>query len=319
MLLNPLLPTTPFPPAAAGAARAIDASALPATQGAKGRNTALDWLFYDIGNLTPAEFSLLVRERNQEGAILVIWPSGAKGEMAVRKFADHEELCAAPGKLLARFAVAGVGSSDVGAAAFARTLADRYQEPVGAVVAGYGVADLLAEALGGWLVLGAANFWMKAYHDALNDVRTLTRSLEASDEDLERPQARQAAQTVVGHSDSVTLLKLLLDEARKIKSVAGHSKGSLSIAYALEGLVLTGQRRAIKKAKATRVTTAGAVVALPEGFDNAGQYLGATDWFGGMNSRLGVDHQVVPLAWHHLNTSIPLHMDFAAVLQGEPD
>lgn len=319
MLMNPLLQTTPFPTAASGAVRALDTSALPATQGAKRRNTALDWLFYDVGNLTPAEFTLLVGESNREGAILVVWPSGAKGEIGVRKFVDHDELCAAPGALLSRFAVAGVGSSDVGAAAFARTVADRYQEPVGAVVAGYGVADLLAEAMGGWFVLGAANFWMKAYHDALNDVRALTRNLEASDEDLERPQARQAAETVVAHSDSVTLLKLLLDEERAVKSVAGHSKGSLSIAYALEGLVLTGQRRAIKRAKATRVTTAGAVVALPEGFDNAGQYLGAADWFGGLNSRLGVDFEQVPLAWHHLNTAIPLHMDFGAVLQGEPN
>lgn len=47
-------------------------------------------------------------------------------------------------------AIAGVGSSALGAAAFARNVADGLGEPVAAVVSGYGLADVLTEALGGF-------------------------------------------------------------------------------------------------------------------------------------------------------------------------
>lgn len=114
-------------------------------------------------------------------------------------------------------------------------------------------------------------------------------------------------------------MRLLLDDDRVIASIAGHSKGSLSIAYALEALSLTKGQAAIDKAKKARIATAGAVVELPQGFTNVGQYLGALDWFDRLNSRRDVPHETVPMAWHHLNTSLPTHMDFAVVLAGEPD
>jgi hypothetical protein len=241
-----------------------------------------------------------------------------EGRSRRAKAPDHKTLRLQPGRLLTRFAIAGVGSSDVGAAAFARTVADRYREPVGAIVAGYGVDDLLAEALGGWLVLGTANRILQAYHEVGTDVGTLAQDLAARYGRLDVGDARDAARRIVGRNDSGTLLRLFLDEDRTIASVAGHSKGSLSIAYALEALVLTDDQEAIARARAARITTAGAVVELPAGFDNAGQYIGEFDWFGGLNSRLHVEHEIVPTAWHHLNTSIPLHMDFAAVLAHEP-
>lgn len=306
-----------FTPAASP--RILDTAGYPATLWAKQRNAALDALFYDVGNLTAAESDFLLRETNREGSILIVWPSCMKGSLGVRKFDDYETLRAAPGALLARFAIAGVGSSDVGAAAFARTLADRYQEPVGAIVAGYGIADLLAEAMGGWFVLGTANRLMKAYHDGLGKTGELARDLQTQSKRLSATQARSATETVVGSSDSGTLLRLLLDDDRSIASIAGHSKGSLSIAYALNGLTLTKDKTAVEKAKQTRIVTAGAVVEFPQGYTNVGQYLGALDWFGTMNSRRDVPHETVPLAWHHLNTSLPMHMDFAAVLAHEPD
>lgn len=111
----------------AASPRILDTAGYPATLWAQQRNAALDALFYDVGNLTEAERNSLLRETNREGSILVVWPSGAKGARGVRKFGDYETLRAAPGALLARFAIAGVGSSDVGAAAFARTVADRYR------------------------------------------------------------------------------------------------------------------------------------------------------------------------------------------------
>ena len=89
-------------------------------------------------------------------------------------------------------------------------------------------------------------------------------------------------------------------------------------AYALEALVLSRQTEAIERQANMRITTVGAVTALPTAFTNAGQYLGELDWFGGMNSRLALDYTTIPGAWHHLNTRLPGHLDLADVLSQEP-
>lgn len=285
--------------------------------GLKHRNTALDWLFYDVGGLAEDEIAQLVAETHREGTIIVVWPGRSGRNPALQKFADYRSLRAAPGRLLQRFAIAGVGSTDLGAVAFARTVADHFDEPVGAIVAGYGVADLLGEALGGWFTLGGANrlmHWFKK-HD---DTATLIASDLARTTAPSGPEAVAASDRLSGLTDSQTLLRLLLDEDREILTLAGHSKGCLSIAYALEALALSGAEAAIAKAREARVTTVGAVVEFPSGFDNVGQYLGALDWFGGLNSRIGLDFTPWPGAWHHLNTAIPTHMDFADVLRREP-
>ena len=296
----------------------VEFGAAPVFSGARARNSMLDWFFYDVEGLTLSERSKLVAERNTEGSILVVWPEGAMGDISVQKFEDYETLRAAPGKLLTRFAVAGVGSSDVGAAAFARTLANHYGEPVGAIVAGYGVADLLSEAMGGWFVLGGANRIMQMYHDALDNAPSGRET--SSDSAGKSPDSKEikTLEKVDHRDDSATLVNLMLDRDRVIKSVAGHSKGCLSIAYALEALVLSRQTAAIKRQSNMRITTVGAVTALPTAFTNVGQYLGELDWFGGMNSRLALDYTTMPGAWHHLNTRLPGHLDFSDVLKQEP-
>lgn len=287
-----------------------DASAMPATFAAQQRNTILDWLFYDVELLTEEERATLIHDRNIEGSILVVWPTGGQG---VRKFEDYAALRSEPGKLLQRFTIAGVGSSDVGAAAFARTLADHYQEPVGAIVAGYGVSDLLSEALGGWFVLGTANRVLKLYQDALQSHQPTTapKSLPSTNTKAEIPEAAVSSLS----NDTLTLLRLLKDDDREILTIAGHSKGCLSIAYALEALAVGSDNTALAKAKNTRIITTGAIIALPSKFSNAGQYLGAIDWFGALNSRLDVSHKKVGGAWHHLNTALPMHMSFSQVLR----
>ena len=65
-----------------------------------------------------------------------------------------------------------------------------------------------------------------------------------------------------------------------------------------------------------RITTLGAVVGLPPAFKKVKQYLGALDWYGGANSSLGVMHERVPGAGHHLNPGFPYHMSVAALLNG---
>jgi len=303
----PVGPATPFP-----AHRSVD---LPAPQPVKLRNIALDCFFYDVAGLTGAEIRALVRETHSEGAVLVVYPRGAKGDMGVVKHADYHRLRAAPGALLNRFAIAGVGSSDLGAAALARTLADHCGAPVGAIVAGYGVTDVVAEALGGWFVLGAANrlrrflaLFDARLGDALDRLGTSTP--------LDRERAARAGWHVGASPDTETLLHLLLDEDREIVTLLGHSKGCLSIAAALHALGEFTAPAAHEKARRLQVVTAGAVVSLPgDNANNAAQYLGTLDGLGLANSRPWLPRTWVPGAGHPVNTLLPLHLDLAAALR----
>ncbi len=286
---------------------------LPVLTLTKQRNTVLDQLFYDVEALSAAERAFLVRETNLEGSILVVYPRGGRGDLSIVKYADYQTLRAAPGRLLRHFSIAGVGSSDLGAAALARNLADHVREPVGAIVAGYGVADLLAEGMGGWFFLGANNQllqWLHQWRAAGAARREPTADARAT----RATEAALPAGALAGSPDSDTLLRLLRDEQRAIQILLGHSKGCLSIATALEALALGGPAAALRKARAIRVITTGAVVELPDGFDHAVQFLGALDGFGAMNSRLHKDYVRVPGAWHHLNTAIPFHLSIRAVL-----
>lgn len=299
-----------------GASQLMPETSDSAPMGLKQQNTILDWLFYDIGCLTEAETRALVQQTHREGSIIVVWPGRADRQPAFQKYADYHSLRAAPGRLLSHFAIAGVGSTDLGAVAFARTLANHCGEPVGAIVAGYGVADLLGEALGGWLVFGGANRllrWTRTAEDAAASLADAMRTSRSSAPDsAAEPRAGPAED-----EDSLALLRLLKDPEREIRWLAGHSKGCLSIAFALEALVRGGDPDAVKRAQAARITTAGAVVQLPRGFDNVGQYLGMLDGFGAVNSRIGVGFHPWPGAWHHLNTALPAHMDFGEVLRRE--
>lgn len=54
-------------------------------------------------------------------------------------------------------------------------------------------------------------------------------------------------------------------------------------------------------------------------FGKVQQYLGALDWFGGMNSRLHVAHERIPKAWHHLNRGMPYHLDAVATVKRAVD
>ncbi len=285
------------------------------SESAKLRNAALDWLFYDVNALSPEEMHLLVSETNTEGAILVVHPKGTKGPLSITKLDSYEALVDSPGRKLKKFAVAGVGSSDVGAAALARNLADHTGEPVGAIVAGYGVADLLSEALGGFFFFGAANAMVQRWHDVTASQKERTDAMKQTLTAMERGSLSPEELTIssdiaTGFSpDTMTLLRLLTEKDRRIDTVVGHSKGCLSIVFALEALALLKDHAAIDHARAAKFVTLGAVVEFPRGYENVKQVIGAIDWFGGMNSRLGKDAIKVPGAWHHLNRALPYHLN----------
>lgn len=307
---TPLMPMSSFMPTL----EMQKSVSLPVSTVAKHYNAALDCFFYDVSSLTTAEYFALVQETNIEGSILVVLPRDPSGKGRVRKFGDHAALRAAPGRLLQRFTIAGVGSSDIGAAAFARTVADYYDEPVGAIVAGYGMADVLLEAMGGWFVLGMSNRLMKLSQDRKATMTDVLDQLGKSIPNLDFQHASAAAERVMGSPDSETLLSLLLDEDRTITSIIGHSKGCLSMAFALQALAVSGAKAALAKAKQIQCITTGTVVEFPEGFRKVAQFLGNLDQFGRMNSRKGIAYEPVPNAWHHLNTTMPFHMNLREIL-----
>ena len=118
--------------------------------GIQQRNMLADRMFYEVGGLTRAELLQFSGPVYPEGGIIVERSTGTNGNR-VRKFSTCESFRAEPGELLWHFTVVGIVSSDVGAPALARKLANYVDAPVIAVVAGYGMSDLLSEAMGGFL------------------------------------------------------------------------------------------------------------------------------------------------------------------------
>ena len=270
----------------------------------KRRNTMLDSFFYDVSSLTKEERQKLTDEINPEGSIIVMPPASSGQDYAsypiVTAFLKSKH------KAVSRFIIAGVGSSDLGAAALARNVADFFGEDVGAIVAGYGVADLLTEGLGGWFSLGITN--RLAYY--LEEARAVL----TTEDDLVLDT--DVHPYVAGHPDSRTLLRLLISKNAKIDFILGHSKGCLSIANALNGYVSYGTKENIKKrAEEIRIVTTGAVVEFPDVFaKGVYQYLGGIDWFGGINSLLCLQFEPVIGAWHHTNSNLPFAMNIPDLL-----
>ena len=174
------------------------AAVLPGSEIIKQRNTAIDWLFYDVGVLTTDEFQSLSTEKNKDGTIIVVRPVTRELEVCVRKLNSYSELRADPGDLPQHLFMAGVGSSDVGAAALARKLANVGDASVGATVAGYGVADLLTEALGGWFSLGAYNRMIQAFHAHEARIKRTLAGLESTVGELDASTSAQAAASLMG-------------------------------------------------------------------------------------------------------------------------
>ncbi len=280
----------------------------------KRRNTLADWMFYDVGALTQKEFTMLSRQTNLEGAILVVEPSGSGDSVRIQKFETFRSFRTEPGELLRHFSIAGVGSSDVGAAALARSLANHLDAPVGAIVAGYGMSDLLSEALGGWLFFGTSNQLLNLAQNT-RDMSTIARGII----DDKGVTGEPTEPKELPGTDTRTLIRLLSEEERKIETILGHSKGCLSIAYALQSMAAQPDQQHINRARDIDIITTGAVVAFPERLNRVRQYLGSLDWFGRMNSRMHLPYTNVPNAWHHLNSKMNFHMNLPRVLAGDYD
>ena len=191
-------------------------------------------------------------------------------------------------------------SSALGTAALARSIADALDADVAGIVTGYGLSDMMSEALGGWFAFGAAD---RIRH-------TMERAFARM-----RPAA--LADSVTPGSDAAaTLSEILLAAPPKLDTLVAHSKGSLVVAHALQRYVDDLEGDDSPLFKRLHIVTLGAVVGVPAEFKHVKQYLGAYDWFGGANSSLGVKHERVPGVSHHLNPGFPYHMRVAPLLNG---
>ena len=111
------------------------------------------------------------------------------------------------------------------------------------------------------------------------------------------------------------MLSLLNNEKINIELLLGHSKGCLSLSNALFGFIDFASDKTISsRINNIQIVTTGAVINLPDEFNHVYQFLGDYDWFGGLNSRIGLDFNKIAGAWHHTNTRLPLSMSIQGLL-----
>ena len=209
---------------------------------------------------------------------------------------------AIPYRLCGALVVAGVGSSALGAAAFARNVADSVGREVAAVVSGYGLADVLTEAVGGFFWFGALN----SIRHAFEPLDAISKRFTASERELEEENGLFFVRT---SKDTASLIHLLKAQALEVPYLIGHSKGNLVISEALYALDRSHPHRAQHIAENTRIVTISAKVAMPRRFHRVLDIIGVWDSFGQLNSRPDIPADVVvPRAWHSTNPDFPLDM-----------
>ena len=261
------------------------------------RNAFLDALFYDVGVISPEEAAGLSFWLAREGAILIVPPTG---EGQVRVCLNKEEFFEPEGNEVGALTVAGVGSSALGAAAFARNVADALGEQVAAVVSGYGLADVLTEALGGFFLFGALNSLRHAFEPFDNVSKSLSltgRSIATID-----GVARLS-------EDTATVIGLLEDPRFSAELLIGHSKGNLVISEALDAVQARNGALARALASRCRIVTISAKIGMPPIFPKVIDVMGQWDGFGALNSRPDIAADVVvPHAWHSTNREFPFEM-----------
>ncbi len=201
-------------------------------------------------------------------------------------------LCVAP-KDVEAIAVSGVGSSALGSAAFAWNVSEALQKPVAAIVPGFGLADLVPQALAGWFGFGMLDFLR----------RTTQTTLTAMAPELAKVGRRLSLTALLDPFPSGTpesdILHAILKAAPQIKQLYGHSKGALCLRNAIRNLPS-------ELYADLSLTTFGCVVA-EETAANYTQILGTIDGLGQLNS-WGALPELWINAWHSTNTLLPMTM-----------
>jgi hypothetical protein len=296
-------------------------------------NTALDALFYDVNRMVTDLFlhgSIVVKGAavspssrfsemtkgfsqldlsalsNPEGSILFV---DAGRPPRITQFGDVASFISwvkRHGQTLRTASVTGVGSSALGSAAFAWNVSTALDEPVAAIVPGYGVADAIQQGFGGWF--GAYNWWF----------RQIAQELLAHTMPLAARSDGHLTMTAPGHAEpnidasvfrrgsgSSDVLHAILKDVPHIDRVFGHSKGALVIKNAIESLPRETTQR-------LHVVTFGCRIAEDTPTIRYSQFLGLIDGLGLLNSWGNPLETLIP-AHHSTNTSIPLSMSVSVL------
>ena len=310
----------------------------PALRALRLGNTALDALFYDVNRMVTDLFlhgSIVVKGTvvspssgisdsgisemtkglsqldlgalsNPEGSILVV---DAGRPPRITQFEDVASFISwvkTHGQTLRTASVTGVGSSALGSAAFAWNVSTALDEPVIAIVPGYGVADAIQQGLGGWF--GVYNWWVK---QMAQDFLAHTMPLPArSDRHLtmtapDHAEANIDASGFRRGNGSSDVLYAILKDVPHIDRVFGHSKGALAIKNAIESLPRETTQR-------LHVVTFGCRIAEDTPTTRYSQFLGLIDGIGLLNSWGNPLETLIP-AHHSTNTSIPLSMSVSVL------
>jgi hypothetical protein len=296
-------------------------------------NTAVDILFYDVGVLTrdlfakgetvvtdtsantasaphPLKFLDLSALTNPSGAVIVVdanLPPYVRPPFRdMKQFFDHAN--GPEGGGLRTLAITGVGSSAYGSVAFAWDVSTALGEPVAAIVPGYGLADVVPQALGGWFAFGVYDAMQTATQNFLARVApplaTVGKDLALSTPD--RQPAATGAPVFRHGSAASDDVHAILEHVPGITRLVGHSKGALAIENAL---------RSLPKARTENLTilTFGCVIAEEQVGAKYTQYLGWIDPLGTWNS-WGRVPESRPFADHSTNTWLPLSLPITALI-----
>ncbi len=269
------------------------------------RNTGMDALYYDVKALTADETFYISDSLASEGLIMIVPPTGA----GMLTLCDSvEEFRLRGGREVRAMAVAGIGGSAIGAAAFARNVADAIDAPVAAVVSGYGLGDIVNEAIGGAFLFG----W-------LGHIRS---NLEVIDDVVGRPKlgayGKRSEDTDTNRRtglDADTVSTLLADPTLSFTLIAGHSRGNRVIADALYALKASDPGRLETLANTARIVTFGGRIKMPEAFTEVIDVVGELDWFGELNSRPKIATDIkVSFCGHSTNTDLPTALKVTKII-----
>jgi hypothetical protein len=279
----------------------------PAVRSCRLFNTALDFLFYDVPALRVIDFDALA---DPEGSLLVI---DARQPPYAHRYTSVGEFLASRHRASREVDIAtitGVGSSALGSAALAWDISAALRRPVLAIVPGYGVADAMLQALGGWFAFGL--------HDLLGSKAMIQAGLATTAPAAARigrrlpasvprePKARGGAPVFRFGSGSSDVLHALLEHrGMHLRLLVGHSKGALQINNALRSLPT-------ERTRGLRVVTLGCPVAENAPGVEYHQYLGLFDALGQMNAWFHRPEHWPPTG-HSTNRTLPLSMAAGAI------
>lgn len=299
------LAVSPLKPVIRSAEKNAEPSAKALSWFASIRNATLDALFYDVPALTDDERAYLSRNLLAQGTVLIVQP-GRRGNgiraMTAREFIDGRAGIDVPIKTVV---VPGVGSSSLGAGALGRNVADALNQPVAAIVAGYGALDVIADACGGWHILGANNMLlsMAAHNEAsgFQNHAAVSRSAAgvthdrvfAMDTDWVSPLG-----AMLDEASDVSVLRNLFKSKNGINLLVGHSKGCLAAAFALHDIAYRDGHENLPDD--LHVITIGCVTDFPQGVRSS-QFLGFNDVLGHGNSRWWLPRTYLFWKTHGLN------------------